>query len=292
MTARAGIMTSVERGGRAGPVAPTIGDSEVLQFCKTGLLTLEAVIPESTNQWVRNYLETGSDDSMANAGELVREDRFAAEVLLHPEVAGVCRALLGAGFQLPDWMANHRLEGPMPVGRWHIDGGSRFERTCELLQVFYLPQTVTPEMGPTLFLPGSHLVPIAREELDHYGHLAGQVSAAAPAGSVFFTAYSIWHRQSEKPAPGVRNLLKWVYWRTQPPRRDWLPEPGFDPARADYSYVNGYFLGSTRKWQSVPRVAEMFTWMCGRGEEFRQAGGSGWPYSVSDPGLRKPGERS
>ena len=62
--------------------------------------------------------------------------------------------------------------------------------------------------------------------------------------------------------------------------------------RPDYSYENGYFRGSTRKWQSVPRVAEMFTWMCGRGEEFRQAGGSGWPYSVSDPGLRKPGERS
>ena len=61
MTARPGIMTSVERGGRAGPVAPTIDDSEVLQFCKTGLLTLEAVIPESTNQWVRGFLEAGSD---------------------------------------------------------------------------------------------------------------------------------------------------------------------------------------------------------------------------------------
>ena len=220
----------------------------------------------------------------ATPNELVRDKRYIEEVLLHPEVAGAARSLLGENFQLPDWMANHRLVGPMPAKQWHVDGGSGFERLCNLLQVFYIPQSNTKEMGPTLFLPGSHIVPIAREELDHFGHLAGQAATVAPAGSVFFTAYSIWHRQSEKIDQSTRNLLKWEFWRTAPPKRDWIVDPDFDFAGADYSYTNPYFAGATRKWQSVLRVAEMFYWLCGKKDEFHVVGGSGWPFSASDPG--------
>ena len=141
-------------------IRPTLTDEKVLEFCKTGMLTLEGVIPESTNRWVYDYL----DREDADPHQLVRDECFIDEVLLHPAVAGVIRSLLGAHFQLPEWMANHRLVGPVEASYWHIDAGSDFERACNLLQVFYIPQGNTPEMGPTLFLPGSHLVPIARED--------------------------------------------------------------------------------------------------------------------------------
>jgi hypothetical protein len=101
---------------------------------------------------------------------------------------------------------------------------------------------------------------------------------------VFFTAYSIWHRQSEKIDQSTRNLLKWEFWRTAPPKRDWIVDPDFDFAGADYSYTNPYFAGATRKWQSVLRVAEMFYWLCGKKDEYNVVGGSGWPFSASDPG--------
>ena len=226
------------------------------------------------------------DPQAITQNNLLAEERFVREVLLHPEVAGVARSLLGENFQLPDWLANHRLDGPRKAGMWHVDAGSKFERTLELLQIFYYPREATPAMGPTLFLPGSHLIPIAREELEHYGNLAGQLMTAAPAGSVIFTAYSIWHRQPPKKAEGVRNLLKWDCWRTVAPRRDWISEEGFDFARADYSFENDYFSGAAHIWQSVPRVAELFLWLCGRSEDFHHAGGSSWPYSVSDPHFR------
>jgi hypothetical protein len=264
----------------ASDIKPTMTDQAVLDFCKTGIHIVEEVIPEATNRWVTDYL----NQEGATPNELVRDKRYIEEVLLHPEVAGAARSLLGENFQLPDWMANHRLVGPMPAKQWHVDGGSGFERLCNLLQVFYIPQSNTKEMGPTLFLPGSHIVPVAREELDHFGHLAGQTATIAPAGSVFFTAYSIWHRQSEKIDQSTRNLLKWEFWRTAPPKRDWIVDPDFDFAGADYSYTNPYFSGATRKWQSVLRVAEMFYWLCGKKDEFHVVGGSGWPFSASDPG--------
>ncbi len=265
----------------ASSVKPTLTDEEVLDFCKTGFLLLEGVIPDSTNHWVFEYL----DQEGADPHQLVRDERFINEVLLHPTVAGAVRSLLGVHFQLPEWMANHRLVGPVEANRWHIDAGSNFERACHLLQVFYIPQTNTWEMGPTLFLPGSHLVPIAMEEVERFGHLAGQMTTVAPTGSVFVTAYSIWHRQPQKIDQSTRNLLKWMYWRTELPERDWRADPNFDFAGADYTFINDYFCGATRKWQSVPRVAEMFYWLCGKADEFHLAGGSGWPYSSSDPGI-------
>lgn len=261
-------------------IKPTMTDLDVLDFCKQGIFVLDGVIPDRTNRWVSEYLDGEGNDSQT----LLKEERFINEVLLQPEVAGVTRSLLGGCFKLPDWMANHRLVGPQKPKNWHMDAGSKFERTCNLLQVFYIPQTNTREMGPTLFLPGSHLVPIPREELEHFGHLAGQVATVGSAGSVFFTAYSIWHRQSEKIDSSTRNVLKWIAWRTVPPQRDWVTDSNFDFARADYSYTNGYFLGPARKWQSVLRVSEMFYWLCGKSDEFQVVGGAGWPFSASDPG--------
>ncbi len=266
----------------AGNVRPTLTDEEILEFCKTGMHTLEGIIPDSTNRWVFEYLDREGADPV----QLVRDDRFIEEVLLHPAVTGVVRSLLGEHFQLPEVMGNHRLAGPVEARSWHIDGGSNFERTCELLQVFYIPQTNRPEMGPTLFLPGSHLVPVAREDLERFGDLAGQEMTAAPAGSVFVTAYSLWHRQPRKIDQSTRNLLKWAYWRTEQPERDWITDPNFDFAGADYTYTNDYFSGAARKWQSAPRVAEMFYWLCGRADEFHLVGGAGWPYSSTDPGKR------
>ncbi|MDE0428957.1 MAG: phytanoyl-CoA dioxygenase family protein [Caldilineaceae bacterium] len=263
-------------------IRPSLTDEEVLEFCKTGILRLEGVIPESTNRWVFDYL----DRENADPHDLVRDEYFIDEVLLHPAVAGVIRSLLGAQFQLPDWMANHRLVGPVEASYWHIDAGSNFERACNLLQVFYIPQANTPEMGPTLFLPGSHLVPIAREDVERFGSLAGQQMTAAPAGSVFVTAYSIWHRQPPKADRSTRNLLKWVYWRTEQPERDWVADPNFDFGGADYTHSSDYFHGPARMWQSVPRVAEMFYWLCGKTDEFHMVGGAGWPYSSTDPGFR------
>ena len=142
------MMPEIQRA--ASDVKPTMTDQAVLDFCKTGLLMLERVIPEATNRWVTEYLD--QEDATPNA--LVQDPRYIEEVLLHPEVAGAARSLLGANFQLPDWMANHRLVGQTPAKQWHVDGGSGFERLCNLLQVFYIPQSNTQEMGPTLFLPG------------------------------------------------------------------------------------------------------------------------------------------
>ena len=90
-----------------GDIEPAMTDLDVLDFCKSGLFVLEGVIPDGTNRWIYEYINQEGNDSQ----KLVEEERFIEEVLHHPEVAGVTRSLLGERFQLPDWMANHRLVG-------------------------------------------------------------------------------------------------------------------------------------------------------------------------------------
>ena len=196
-------------------VKPTLNDHDVLEFCKNGFLALKGVIPQSTNDWVFEQLDR--DDG--HETDLADSERFVNEVFLNPAVTGVIRSVLGDNFLFPEQVHNHRLAGPKKPLPWHIDAGARFDRTCDLVYAFYVPQTNTKEGGATYFLPGSHLVPITREELQHFGHLAGQVQTVAPAGSVFIVHSSIWHRQALKTDPGTRNLVRWSYWRSEPPRQ-------------------------------------------------------------------------
>ena len=72
----------------------------------------------------------------------------------------------------------------------------------------------------------------------------------------------------------LRNLLKYCYWRTTPPQRDWLVDPEFDPARADYTLHSPTFR---QQFRDCFDAAEMFYWLSGKSDEFRLIGGQGWP---------------
>ncbi len=62
-------------------------------------------------------------------------------------------------------------------------------------------------------------------------------------------------------------MLKYNYWRTSPPCRDWIEDPEFDPRTAWY--------GGHAHCQYV---AHMFWWLQGKGDEYRIIGGQGWPF--------------
>ena len=66
-------------------------------------------------------------------------------------------------------------------------------------------------------------------------------------------------------------MLKYNYWRSAPPVRDWIIEEDFDFQTAFYG---GHVLARY--------AAHMFYWMCGRGDEFRLIGGQGWPWSTEN----------
>ncbi|MBI2193382.1 MAG: hypothetical protein HYU36_15515 [Planctomycetes bacterium] len=251
--------------------SPTLTDTQVLDFCKKGFLILEAVVPDAINRRVVEYLDKNTHYEPT---EILQEEWFVENVILNAQAAGAVRSLLGKNFHLPILMSNHRGTCPLPAGGWHVDGNSKFGPELNYLQVFYYPQACSKEWGPTELLPGSHFYFNQQRFMSHLQNLRGVYSSASPAGSIFITAYQIWHRRSASAAKGIRNLLKYFYWRTVPPERDWVIEPGFNFATANYE-LEGPKAGE--QFRSSCNASEMFFWLCGQQETYRVLGGQSWP---------------
>ena len=262
---------------------PTLNDSQVLEFCKRGFLMLEGAVSDEVNRRTIDFLEGGQAKSRVEPTELLKQDWFVENVIAG-EAAGAARSLLGRNFGLPVLVSNHRLRAPAPRQYWHRDGASQFGPALNYLQVFYYPQDVPREMGPTELLPGSHFLytigQLPQNYMGHYGSIRGTHYTTAPAGTIFLTVYSIWHRRSEATATGTRHNVKYSYFRTEPPQRDWILEEGFDLALADYGF--GKPLTYRQQHRDTIDNAEMFCWLCGKSEEFSVLGGSAWPVVNSD----------
>ena len=250
----------------------TLTDSQVLDFCRNGFLMLEGVVPDDVN---RRSTEFCDEHPEMEPTAILNEDWFHENVTINPVAAGAIRSLLGKNFHLPVLMSNHRVECPAgETGGWHVDGNFDFQPKLDYLQVFYYPQETPPEMGPTAIVPGTHLVKNIARGMSHYGQIRNANPTASPAGSIFLTTYQIWHRRTPSTASGIRNNLKYFYWRTQPSCRDWVVEPDFDFATADYRSPAG---GLVDQFRDCMRVAEMFCRLCGREDIYQNLGGQSWP---------------
>ena len=263
--------------------APTLTDTEVLEFCRNGFLILEGVVPDEINRRTCDYLngdipanpsfipEGFTNEDMERIRDshepttLILEDWFIEHVLTNPQLAGALRSLLGKNVGLPVLLSRHSVECPAPAQGWHHDADCVFGPEVNYLEAFYYPQDTPLEMGPTEVLPGSHIGRTHRDDEEK------GVATAAPAGSFVVHSQSILHRRSESTAKGLRHMLKYNYWRTAPPERDWIVYPDFDFHTAEYG------------GHGVARyVAHMLYWLCGKGDEFRVIGGQGWPWRTAN----------
>lgn len=260
---------------------PTFNDREVLEFCKTGFLLLEGIIDEDTNTKTRAFLAGEIEPSptripqgltladlasMAispHPSSIIFEEWFMAGMLLNKRLIGVIRSLLGANVGLPVRVANHRVECPDKALSWHHDSGHVYGPEVNYVEVFYFPQDTPVELGPTEVIPGSH-IRRAMVQPDERG-----LTCAGQAGTVGVHMTSIQHRRPASTAIGTRHMVKFLYWRTSAPSRDWLVDPDFDFHTADYGgHLNARYF------------AHMFYWLCGKGDDFRVIGGQGWPWST------------
>lgn len=236
-------------------IRPTMTDADVMAFVADGYVLLEGVVAGD----IPHYAATPGKP----LSQLPETSQFLEQVVLHPLVAGVARSLLGLDFLVPTNTVHHVYDEPHPGQTWHTDGLTETGAGVSHLQCFYYPQPVEIADGPTIILPGSSHRLVDREAIAHYGDLLGQVALTVPAGSVVLTHYGLWHRAGPKLNNGRREMIKFSYFRTALPRRDWLTAsdehvPEFvDPDRRP-SYLTQVDI-----YRERIRCRRTWEWLCG-----------------------------
>ena len=241
---------------------PTLNDQQVMDFCRNGYMVVPSVVTDDINRRTIEFMADHADS--LEPVDILREDWFDEGVIKNPQAAGAVRSLLGRDYLLPNVISSHRTVGPTPPQNWHPDAGSIITHRLDYLQVFYYPSGATKEMGPTEVVPGSHMGAARAAMQGRIKSLKISKLTVSPPGSIFLTIYSILHRRSNTTYSGVRDNLKYNYWRTTQPRRDWAFDPDFNLSWPDHTRP---LFGEEQ--------AKMFAWLCG--EDWKHMGGQSWP---------------
>ena len=239
-------------------IEPTLDDNGVMDFAASGLVILEGVIDPDFNRRA-DSLDRGNCDAF------IASDDFTRQVLLHPQVAGVVRSLLGEDFLVPRGGHHHYFQEPHLGQTWHSDGLSGNGYDVTELQCYYYPHSVAIEDGPTMVLPGSHCRAVDREAIAHYGDIRGQTSLTVPAGTVALTRYGIWHKAGPKTNDRARSMIKFSYHRTAPPQRDWLCDTAEIPAYRDRARLD--YVTEVEYYRDKIRRTRTWNWLCGSDRE-------------------------
>lgn len=239
-------------------IRPTLDDDGVMDFVASGLVVLKGVIDDEFNRRC-DELKRGNCDAFIVSAE------FTHQVLLHPEVAGIVRSLLGEDFLVPRGGHHHYFAEPHLGQTWHSDGLSGSGYDVTELQCYYYPHSVAIEDGPTMVLPGSHCRAVDREAIAHYGDICGQVSLTVPAGTVVLTRYGIWHKAGAKTNDRPRSMIKFSYHRTAAPRRDWLCDSSVRPDYSDRPRLD--YVTEVESYRDRVRRVRTWNWLCGAEEE-------------------------
>lgn len=239
-------------------IKPTLDDNGVMDFAASGLVILEGVIDPDFNRRA-DSLDRGNCDAF------IASDDFTRQVLLHPQVAGVVRSLLGEDFLVPRGGHHHYFQEPHLGQTWHSDGLSGNGYDVTELQCYYYPHSVAIEDGPTMVLPGSHCRAVDREAIAHYGDIRGQISLTVPAGTVALTRYGIWHKAGPKTNDRARSMIKFSYHRTASPQRDWLCDIAEIPAYRDRARLD--YVTEVESYRDKVRRTRTWNWLCGSDRE-------------------------
>ena len=201
-------------------------DEEVISFIIRGYHIVEADFPAGFNEAIYDELQQLKENP--GDGILDRVPKLY-QVYDHPKVRGSLISLLGEDVR----MNSHRHCHVNPPGTrsqsWHQDGTNQRHHQLRTVLAMYYPQDVTPDLGPTVIMPGTHFRNAPTDRMATYANFREQVALTVKAGTVAITHYDIWHAASENRGSRTRYMLKFLFSRDSEPK---APSWDHDPERA------------------------------------------------------------
>lgn len=215
------------------PTEHLLSDAEVARFVVNGYHIVEPQFEEGFNEGIARQLDGLKDNPGDGITEAVPE---LLQVLEHPVVGGVLVSLLGPDYQVQPhrhWHAKPPGSGHM---QWHQDSVNNRSKKIDRFLGLYYPRDVTPDMGPTVIVPGTQYRNAPTDRMATYTNIRGQVPLTVKAGTVAFTHYDMWHGTGANRSNATRHMIKFLFRRT---REYEAPTWAHDPAALDKALVWG-----------------------------------------------------
>jgi hypothetical protein len=191
---------------------------QMAEFVARGVLRFDALVPDEIN---RRFLADARERSIPEvpAGTPLDEayppGTPLGELVRLPVVRGAIESLVGPGCTF-DHHFLHVAHTPGTFEKRGLRQSSQPTHQDSTIdprqafdaQLFYFPHAVTPEMGGTRYLPGSHLRIVSESAVGRYQNLRGQQHMVCPAGTVMLAHMGIWHGGGVNRSDALRYMFK------------------------------------------------------------------------------------
>jgi len=204
-------------------------------FAANGYLRFDGIVPDDINNAFLSSVRASGEhehaDRRAHYGRLMQDGAVPfidpgtcweqayrktspiGEMLRLPKVRGAIESLVGEG-AVVDHHFLHITFPPSytegiakPAQHLHQDSTIDTRQAFDL-QIMYFPHEVTPHMGGTRFVPGTHLRIVSEAAISRYQNILGQQHMACPAGTLLFLHHGIWHGGGSNVGDAERYMLK------------------------------------------------------------------------------------
>ena len=189
-----------------------LNDAEVARFLVTGYHLVEPELPVGFNENIAAQL----DALATNPGDAITEAVPELwQVLEHPAVTGALSSLLGPDYEVQPHRHWHCKQPDSPHMNWHQDGLNNRDILLNRFLGLYYPTEITPNMGPTIIVPGTQFRNAPTDRMATYTNIRGQVPLTVKAGTVAFTHYDLWHGTAANRSVHKRHMIKFLFRRTR-----------------------------------------------------------------------------
>jgi HEAT repeat protein len=211
-------------------------DEQMRQFITEGYLIFNLGLPEQKNKEIIEKLNEIYEKEGNPGNNLLPRLPELQQVFDHPRVKGALTSILGEDYMMHSHRHGHYNKSTQPQGwKWHKDDYFGYDRIRDhhpwWAMIFYYPQDVTDNIGPTGLVPGTQNYD-TRLFPDHPDN---EVRSIGKAGTAVLVHYDMWHRANPNISDKNRYMLKFQFVRTQQPKsptwnnhtKEWIKPTSF-----------------------------------------------------------------
>ena len=208
-------------------------DEQMRHFIAHGYLILNTDFPDSFHNAMNARIEAVMEQEGNPGNNILPRVPEVQEVFRHPVIRGAVGSVLGPDYLTQPHRHCHFTSPGRKVQSWHKDSYWGYARVRNHRQwwamIFYYPQTVDTEMGPSGIIPGTQYYDKRPgDETEQPLFLEGR------AGTFALIHYDLWHRGGANMSNRNRAMLKFQFTRMTRPA-----EPTWDNRTDEWQGLNG-----------------------------------------------------